>query len=129
MRPPDDIHLRHRRHGFSLIELLVTVAIIAVLASIAVGSMSNINQSSIDARDRRHAQELAAMCHNAQAAGLDFVVNGDLAQTVENIVKGGTPEDGAFAGKVFGFMGMAKKDQDSALRFLELENGALNFKP
>jgi Tfp pilus assembly protein FimT len=109
--------------------MLTTIAILAVLTSIALPSMSSINQNSVDTRDRRNAQELAAICSTAQAAGVDFVVTGDLDKTIENVVKGGKPLDGAFAGKFFGVQGMAPKDQNSAKRYLELVNGTLSFKP
>jgi prepilin-type N-terminal cleavage/methylation domain-containing protein len=116
-------------HGFSLIELLTVVAILGVFASIALVMMGNINQSSVDTRDRRNAQELAAVCASAQAAGIDFVVDGDLAETIRNVVKGGEPADGAFAGRFFGLQGLAPADQETAKKFLELTNGSLQFKP
>ncbi len=129
MRPPPYIDSHRSGKGFTLVEMLTTIAILAVLTSLALPSMSSINQNSIDTRDRRNAQELAAMCSTAQAAGVDFVAPGDLDKTIKNIVKGGKPADGAFAGKFFGIQGMAPKDQDSAKRYLELVNGILSFKP
>ena len=123
----NDAH--HRSQGFTLVEMLTTIAILAVLTSIALPSMTSINQNSVDTRDRRNAQELAAMCSTAQAAGVDFVVPGDIEKTIENIVKGGKPVDGAFAGRFFGIQGMAPKDQEASKRYLELVNGILSFKP
>lgn len=115
--------------GFSLIELLTVVAILGVFASIALVMMGNINQSSVDTRDRRNAQELAAVCASAQAAGVDFVVAGDIDETIKNVVKGGEPADGAFAGRFFGLQGLAPADQETAKKYLELNNGSLQFKP
>jgi prepilin-type N-terminal cleavage/methylation domain-containing protein len=129
MRPPIYINSHHRCRGFTLVEMLTTIAILAVVTSIALPSMSSINQNSIDTRDLRNAQELAAMCSTAQAAGVDFVVPGDIEKTIENIVKGGKPVDGAFAGSFFGIQGMAPQDQDTAKRYLELVNGILSYKP
>jgi prepilin-type N-terminal cleavage/methylation domain-containing protein len=129
MRPPPYIDSHSSTQGFTLVEMLTTIAVLAVLTSIALPTMSSINQNSIDTRDRRNAQELAAMCATAQAAGVDFVVPDDLEKTIENIVKGGKPADGAFAGKFFGIQGMAPQDQGTAKRYLELVNGILSFKP
>ena len=129
MRLPPSIDPPRRYQGFTLVEMLTTIAILAVLTSIALPTMTSINQNSIDTRDRRNAQELAAMCATAQAAGVDFVAPGDIDKTIENIVKGGSPADGAFAGKFFGMQGMAPQDQANAKRYLELVNGILSFKP
>jgi prepilin-type N-terminal cleavage/methylation domain-containing protein len=129
MNFPTRHSFRRVAKGFTLVEMLTTIAILAVLTSIALPSMSSINQNSVDTRDRRNAQELSAICAVAQAAGLDFVAGEDLAQTVRNVVEGGAPTDGAFAGKFFGMKGMAPTDQASALRYLEILNGTLSYKP
>jgi prepilin-type N-terminal cleavage/methylation domain-containing protein len=115
--------------GFSLIELLTTIAILGVLSSIGLMSMGSVNQNVKDARNRRNAQELAFVCGNAQAAGVDFVKNSNVKRSVRNIVKGGTPPDGAFAGKFFGLPGLSKEDQVSAEKYLEIKNGSLNYNP
>jgi Tfp pilus assembly protein FimT len=109
--------------------MLTTIAVLAVLTSIALISMSPINKNSEETRDRRNAQELAAVCAVAQAAGVNFVVSGDLKKTIENIVAGGTASDGAFAGKFFGMKGLQPADQLTASNFLELADGNLNYKP
>jgi prepilin-type N-terminal cleavage/methylation domain-containing protein len=115
--------------GFSLIELLVTIAILGVLSSIALFSMSGVNQNAKDTRDRRNAQELAFVCSNAQAAGVDFVTGNSVESTVKSIVQGGEPPDGAFAGKFFGLPGLLENDQTSAAKYLQIDNGVLNYKP
>jgi prepilin-type N-terminal cleavage/methylation domain-containing protein len=123
-------HLQFRNaRGFSLVEMLTTIAVLAVMTSIALISMGQINKNSEETRDRRNAQELAAICAVAQAAGLNFVVSGNLEKTIENIVAGGTPADGAFAGKFFGLKGLQPADQITASKYLELADGTLNYKP
>ena len=130
MNPPCSSHTRKKKiQGFSLVEMLTTIAVLGVLTSIALLSMSSINQNSLDTRDRRNAQELAMICNTAQAAGVDFVVDGDLEATIKNVVAGGSPTDGAFQGRFFGLKGMAPSDQENAKRFLELNNRLLSYKP
>jgi prepilin-type N-terminal cleavage/methylation domain-containing protein len=113
--------------GFSLIELLTTIAILGVLSSIALFSMSGVNQNVKDTRDRRNAQELAFVCGNAHAAGFDFVTDTSVEGTVKKIVQGGTPTDGAFAGKSFGLSGLSEQDQAAASKFLEIKDGTLSY--
>jgi prepilin-type N-terminal cleavage/methylation domain-containing protein len=115
--------------GFSLVEMLTTIAVLGVMTAIALMSISQINQNSKETRDRRNAQELAAVCAVAQAAGVEFVVSGDLPKTIENIVAGGTASEGAFAGKSFGMRGLQPADQETASKYLELADGNLNYKP
>lgn len=118
-----------RPHGFSLLEMLVSVALIGIIAALALSILPNINLQSTQTRDRRNAQELAAICATAQAAGVDFVATGDLEQTVKNIVSGGKPADGAFAGNYFGLPGLAPVDQTTAMTYLQLVDGSLEFRP
>ncbi len=121
---------RKSSQGFSLVEVLVVVAILGIMASIAVASFSSgQRQVFVDTHDRRNAQELSAVCAGAQAAGLDFVVPGDLNTTVQNIVTGGTPSSGAFSGRYFSVQGMQTADASTAKRFLLIQGGQLLYNP
>ena len=116
-----------RMRGFSLREMLVALALLGMLASLVLSGLPNINQQSNQTRDKRNAQELATVCATAQAAGVDFVVAGDMDQTIKNVVAGGEPADGAFAGRFFGLPGLTPVDQGTAKTYLLLDNGSLQF--
>lgn len=109
--------------------MLMTIAILGVLTSLALISLSQINQQSVETRNRRNAQELAGICTAAQVAGVDFVVAGDLDSTIDNVVSGGIPSEGAFAGRFFGLPGLQPVDRTSAKTYLALDNGALSYRP
>jgi prepilin-type N-terminal cleavage/methylation domain-containing protein len=73
---------RNFQTGFTLIELIITVAIIGILASIVMVSLTNAQK---DARDARRKAELANV---ATALNLYYIDNGTFA--IANAGSGGT---------------------------------------
>ena len=75
--------LRNRQEGFSLIELLIVVAIIGIIATIAVPQL-------LDAIDRgRQRRTMADMRNIATANGTYRVDEGDYADALASIQTGG----------------------------------------
>jgi prepilin-type N-terminal cleavage/methylation domain-containing protein len=52
--------------GFSLIELLVTIAILSIIVAIAIGAFGGARQGAEDQKDKRNAQEIASIATNAE---------------------------------------------------------------
>lgn len=117
-----------KRSGFSLFELLTTVAILGVLSSLAITAFGGQRGAFEDTRDRRNAQEIAQVCMTANAAGLDFVVAGSVENSIRKAVLGGAPSSGAFRGKIFKAGAMSDEDILGAARFLEIKNGELSYR-
>ena len=114
--------------GFSLVELVIVVAIIGIVTSLSVMTMDvNYYQAVNSSHDQTTAQELVEICTSAQAAGLNFVVEGDLNTTVSNIVTGGTPSDGAFVGQTFSLPNLSQQDVAGAEHYLTLNGTALFY--
>ena len=114
------------RSAFSLSELLMVVAIIGILAAIAV-PMMNPTDAVYAARDRRNAQELCSTCAVAQAAGVNFVQDDSVLDTVHAIVRGGISVNGAMRGHVFVVPGLSEEDMQGASKYLSVADGQLIY--
>jgi len=102
--------------------LLVVIAIMAILAGLGIGYLTNLNESIGETRDRRNAQEIASTAAAAGAAGLtSMVVPGDAVETARNVAQGATATVGSFSGKVFRVPGMSDEDVVKAAYFLDIE--------
>lgn len=113
--------------GFSLFEVLVFVAILGVMLGIAVPMFSQ-NDGVYAARDRRNAQELASVSMTAQAAGLNFVQNDSVVDSVRAIVRGAMPLHGAMKGHMFVVPGLSDEDIVGASKFLRIQAGELRYR-
>lgn len=119
---------KRTQRGFSLMELLVTIAIMGVLSSLAVTALGGARQGAVDQKDKRNAQEIASVAAIANAAGAPFVVPGDEQATIENLREGCSPSRGAFKGKVFKLPSLGEPEILGAMRFLALNDSELQYR-
>ncbi len=120
--------LASHRRGFSLIEVMLAVTIIGIMASIALPILSQSSQYA-KARNVRNAQEMVSICQQAQAAGVDFVVPGNLDLTIANVLRGGSPSDGPFRGYVFSLRSLNNENASKAKPYLRVVGKALIVNP
>jgi prepilin-type N-terminal cleavage/methylation domain-containing protein len=112
--------------GFSLVEMLIVIAIIGILSALGVAGFGTSNGAFHVAQSRRNAQEIVSAFVIASVAGVDFRVPNDLNATVQKVVEGQTAVDGAFAGRRFGVFGLEAVDVQSATHYIiQTEDGSL----
>lgn len=123
---------RHWPHlnanGISLFELLLTIGLIAIFTSLAMPLFGgHVGYAAIKAK--RNAQELASECSIGQAAGVQFVVENDLQQTLQNLMEGAVVADGPFSGRRYGRLGMSPEDVVEASKHLKVSQNSLLYHP
>jgi len=109
--------------GFSLVEMLVVIAVIGIIAAIAVPNIGRINDSAKEAVARRNAQNLASVFASAQAAGLRLGGASVAPAVITTAIVTGAKviEKGPFENTWFGVPGLTTADQTAAVKYLSYD--------
>ena len=122
---------RRRSRGFSLVELLVVIAVIGVMSAIAVPALSNINENANVSRAKSQAQDIAAMFNSGRTAGA-FTAATDVP-TAMNAVGTGAEGTGGLAGSKFivpgvsSTMNAANPEAERPSYYLAWQDGGLVY--
>ena len=87
--------------GFSLVEMLVVIAVIGIIAAIAIPNIGNVNAAARTSTAKRNAQTLASTFSAAMAAGVDMTAYTTVDTAVAGLTLGVSPTTGPFKDKQF----------------------------
>lgn len=114
--------------GFSMLELLVVISIIAVISATALPNLSGVTESAKTAAAQRNAQNIALTWNAAVAAGYrpdPTTVTSD-AVAAEQISDGVTVTFGTIT-NTFRVDGLSEEQRTEAERYLDLNANSLTL--
>ncbi|MDZ4328895.1 MAG: prepilin-type N-terminal cleavage/methylation domain-containing protein [Pseudomonas sp.] len=115
----------NRKAGFSIVEMLVVIAIIGIIAAIAIPNIGTINDSAREATAKRNAQSVASVMNAAIAAGIStaaFDATTDGQDILDAAEAGVSPTDGPFRGKTFSVGNIDDSEEAGAATYLGWDN-------
>lgn len=121
---------REASRGLGLVEMLVVIAIIGLLVTIALPSMGMLREKGERERNRRNAQQVASLSRAVAALGIAHVLPealGGAAATARLLREGVVVPSGPMHGERIALPGLGDEEIDAAAPYLKVvfEGGEL----
>ena len=123
------LNRRANSGGFSLVELMVVIAVIGIIASIAISSVKNLLSNSEEVTAKRNAQTIAQVASAAQAAGDDSIGSASDLDAAVQIVVDGVAGSSVFEDIDFTFSDISTADVTAAKTHLTFAGGTILYEP
>ena len=115
-----------RRSGFTITELLSTIATLGLIASFAFQSISKIYDAAKDANARSNARNLESMSAQLSSIGVGHVIPdsyGGIEATVKLFRAGIIVPEGPMSGNIFVLKGISDSDIPRIAKLLQVYPG------
>ncbi|MFT4548666.1 MAG: prepilin-type N-terminal cleavage/methylation domain-containing protein [Verrucomicrobiales bacterium] len=129
MKAAHQTNTNRNKHGFSLVEMLVVIAILGIITAIAVPMVASATERAGEASHHRNAQILATMATNAMAAGNLTIPDAGTVEEVVNLLIEGVSGTGVFDTTDFQVNILKDAERLAALELLVWEGGTLQYVP
>jgi prepilin-type N-terminal cleavage/methylation domain-containing protein len=111
--------------GFSLVELLVCIAVLGVMAAIAIVVLNPVRENARVNKDKRNAQAIAAVAGSAQAAGA--VLNTTSVDDVIAQLRSGVSGSGLFSSSEFKVAPFTQDEIAAISPYLQIANNSVVY--
>lgn len=121
----NQLSVSRKESAFSLVELLVVIAVIGVMAAIGITALGGIYRNAQTKKDQRNAQTIVSVAMSAHAAGIELATTSktdlvdQLSEGVTSMVAGSPV--------VFRLSALSTEEISGASPYIVLEDGYVTY--
>lgn len=116
--------MKQGNHGFGLMELLVTIAILAIITAAVLPTVSKINEAGNRAKNLANANHVSSMSAILASLGVAHVIPdsmGGVEATARLLREGVVVLEGPMAGEIYRLPSLSDQDIEDLDDYLEIQ--------